>query len=57
VAGKRKHKHDDLAQHWICEDCEKPHVGKDPPDECSKCAGRYFDNLQDILKGKAEIDG
>lgn len=51
--GKRKH--EDLKQHWVCEDCEKPVIGKDPPDECPVCCGRFFDNLHDIVV-ESELD-
>lgn len=42
-------KHADLKQHWICENCEKPHVDKDPPDACPHCGHPYFENLADLV--------
>lgn len=39
----------DLKQHWVCEDCGRPNIGKDPPDECVFCAHKYFDNLHDMV--------
>lgn len=41
----------DLQLTWVCEYCEEPVQGVDPPDECPKCAHRYFDNLSDIVWG------
>lgn len=44
----------DLTQHWVCEHCEKPAVGRNPPDECPHCGHKYFDNLADIIKEKGQ---
>lgn len=48
MAGKIR-KHQDPKQHWVCEYCEKPHVGQDPPDACEGCGNSYFENLFDMM--------
>lgn len=42
-------KSDDPKKHWLCEDCGHGVVGDSPPDECPRCANRFFDNLHDRL--------
>ena len=41
--------HGDMKRTWVCEYCETPVQGDDPPDECPKCAHKYFDNLDDLV--------
>jgi rubrerythrin len=42
-------KSDDPKKHWLCEDCGHGVVGESPPDECPRCANKFFDNLHDRL--------
>jgi rubrerythrin len=49
MATRKLRKHEDPKQHWVCEDCERPHVQPNPPDACEGCGHVYFDNLFDML--------
>lgn len=51
MAKKKSKEPESFADHWVCEniECGELHVGVNPPDECSKCGGRYFENMQDLV--------
>lgn len=42
---------------WLCEECGTPHEGVNPPDDCSWCGYKYFENLHDFEQELAATGG
>jgi rubrerythrin len=41
-----------VEHHWVCEDCGTCFAGVNPPDDCTYCHGKFFENLADLVEGK-----
>lgn len=48
--GRRAKEPADADKTWVCERCGTVFEGRNPPDKCSYCGCRYFENLLDTLR-------